>query len=85
VLMNTIATVAAPRSHSESPFVLPSAVPTWWQSAVSSSAERTGVLGSGHRIRSNDPKLTTVDTATMAGADARVATKQDRPPRGVPR
>jgi hypothetical protein len=85
VLTNTIATAAAVRSRSESPFVLPSAAPTSWQWAVSSSAERTGVLGFGHRIRSNDPKLTTVDTATMAGADLRVATKQDRPPRGTPR
>jgi hypothetical protein len=85
VLTQKNTTAAALRSRSGSPFVLPTGSPKSWPLAVSIPADTTGVSGSAHGTRYQDSALMVVNPATMAGADARVATKQDRPPRGVPR
>jgi hypothetical protein len=85
VLTQTYTTVAALHSRSGSPFVLPTGSPKPWQRAASIPADTTGVSGSAHGTRNPDSALMVVNPATMAGVDARVATKQDRPPRGVPR
>jgi hypothetical protein len=85
VLTQTYTTAAALRSRSGSPFVLPTGSPKSWQPAVSTPADTISVSGAAHGTRYPDSALMVVNPATMAGADARVATKQDRPPRGVPR
>jgi hypothetical protein len=85
VLTNTITTVAALRTRSGSPFVLPTGAPMPWQPAASVPADTTGVFGSQHGSRFQDTALMIVQTATIVGPDARVTAKQDRPPRWVPR
>jgi hypothetical protein len=81
VLTDTITTVAALRS----PFVLPTGTPMPWQPAASTPVDTTGVFGAAHRTRFHDTALPIADSAQLVDADVRVTTKQDRPPRGVPR
>jgi hypothetical protein len=81
VLTDTITTVAALRS----PFVLPTGTPMPWQPVASTSADTTGVFASTGRNRFHVTALPIVESAQLVDADVRVTTKQDRPPRGVPR
>lgn len=81
----TITTAAALRSRSESPFVLPTGANASWQASVPVPVIATGVSGSTHGLGFYDVMLTAVEPTPMDGTDVRVATKQTRPPRGVPR
>jgi hypothetical protein len=85
VLTDTYSTAAAPRSRSGSLFVLSTGSPMPWPLAVSIPTDTVGLAGAAHGTRFRGPVRMVVNAATLAGADARVATKQDRPPRGVPR
>ena len=77
-------TLAAPNSHSESPFALPTRPRTSWQ--LPASMTRTALSGYGftHGTSLPDAARTVINPAPMGAANARVATEQDRPPRGVP-
>jgi hypothetical protein len=85
VLTQTYATPAILRSRTESPFVLPTAMPLSWPPAGSVRVDASGLFAAAHRTRLHDTGLMAVNPATIAGTDARVTAKQDRPPRGVPR
>jgi hypothetical protein len=78
-------TAAALRTRSESPFVLPTSVSKSWQPRVFTPATAYGDNGSAPRISFLDTTHMAVVPTQLAGTGVRVATKQDRPPRGVPR
>lgn len=84
MLTNTITAAATLRTRSASPFVLPTGAASW-QLAVSIPTNAAGVFGFAHGTSFHDATLMVIEPAQPVGADARVTTKQDRPPRGVPR
>jgi hypothetical protein len=92
MIFDTTITPAAPRMFSEPTFVVPTDAPASWQRARSSRPEQITGLG-GNAPFGLDLGTTHVTAHAIQRSavwptpiiDARNATKQDRPPRGVPR
>ena len=84
MLTNAIMT-AALGSRNVSPSVLPSPAGSSWQLPVSITISTAGGFGFAHGTSSHDATLMVIKPARTQGADTRVATEQDRPPRGEPR
>jgi hypothetical protein len=84
MVMSTLTTTAALRSRIESPFVLPAGAHASWLSRGFVPSTATGGHGFARGTSSPDATLMATPPQT-AGADARIAAKQARPPRGVPR
>lgn len=69
---------AAPLPRSASPFVVSTAVPAAWL-----PTSTTAVFGTG--VHADQALQASHDVPNRKVRDARIGTKQDRPPRGEPR
>jgi hypothetical protein len=90
MIFDTTITPAAPRMFSEPTFVVPTDAPASWQRVRSDRRSQVTGLGGNapfgfgvtHATAHVAPRSAVLPTPIV---DARNATKQDRPPRGVPR
>jgi hypothetical protein len=78
MIMTTTMPTAAPRTQGASPFVVPMAPEAWL------SASATAVAGS-HTHADQALQAARIVPNPKVRVDASNGTKQDRPPRGVPR
>lgn len=82
---DTSTTKATQRTRNQSPFVPLTGANSSWQLPVSVTGSPAGVFGFESGTSYHDATLMVIKPVPTVGIDARVAAKQARPPRGVPR